>query len=121
MYALAYFILFSLIFTSTHSPVYLHNPHVLMPPSRHQSQVVTSIRDQTRSGVKAKKDLSDAEKAIDELFSKINEIKTKAEQSESMVHEICRDIKALDYGKRNLTTSITTLKRLHMLSGLSIY
>ena len=32
-----------------------------------------------------------------------------------MVQEISRDIKALDYGKRHLTTTITTLKRLQML------
>ena len=32
-----------------------------------------------------------------------------------MVQEICRDIKKLDYAKRHLTTSITTLRRLSML------
>ena len=44
-----------------------------------------------------------------------DEIKTKAEQSELMVHEICRDIKSLDYAKRHLTLTITALKRLQML------
>ena len=32
-----------------------------------------------------------------------------------MVDEICHDIKLLDNAKTNLQTSITTLKRLHML------
>ena len=50
-----------------------------------------------------------------ELFVKVREIKGKAEQSEQMVHEICRDIKSLDYAKRHLTTTITALKRLQML------
>ena len=45
----------------------------------------------------------------------VRDIKTKAEQSESMVHEICRDIKSLDYAKRHLTLTITALKRLQML------
>lgn len=45
----------------------------------------------------------------------MRDIKTKAEQSEQMVHEICRDIKSLDYAKRHLTQTITALKRLQML------
>ena len=45
----------------------------------------------------------------------VRDIKTKAEQSEQMVQEICRDIKSLDYAKRHLTQTITALKRLQML------
>lgn len=50
-----------------------------------------------------------------ELMHKIHEIKTKAEQSETMVQEICRDIKKLDCAKRHITTTITALHRLTML------
>lgn len=46
---------------------------------------------------------------------KIHEIKTKAVQSETMVQEICRDIKKLDCAKRHITTTITALHRLTML------
>lgn len=46
---------------------------------------------------------------------KIREIKTKAGQSETMVQEICRDIKKLDFAKKHITTSITALHRLTML------
>jgi Vps53-like, N-terminal len=53
--------------------------------------------------------------AIDDLFGKINEIRHKAEQSELMVQEICRDIKKLDYAKKHLTHTITTFRRLSML------
>lgn len=53
------------------------------------------------------------------LFFKIKEIKEKATQSEQMVQEITQDIKSLDYAKRHLTTSITTLKRLQMLGMFS--
>lgn len=50
-----------------------------------------------------------------ELTYKIREIKTKAEQSEMMVQEICRDIKKLDFAKKHITTTITALHRLTML------
>lgn len=50
-----------------------------------------------------------------ELFTKVREIKAKAEQSEVMVQEICRDIKKLDYAKKHITTTITALHRLSML------
>lgn len=45
----------------------------------------------------------------------MREIKAKAEQSEVMVQEICRDIKKLDYAKKHITTTITALHRLSML------
>lgn len=50
---------------------------------------------------------------------KIREIKTKAEQSETMVQEICRDIKKLDFAKKHITTTITALHRLTMLGWYS--
>lgn len=49
---------------------------------------------------------------------KILEIKTKAEQSETMVQEICRDIKKLDFAKKHITTTITALHRLNMLGTI---
>ena len=62
-----------------------------------------------------RQDLSSATAAIDELFGKINDIRRKAEQSEVMVQEICRDIRKLDYAKQHLTQSITALRRFAML------
>lgn len=52
---------------------------------------------------------------MQELMYKIREIKTKAVQSETMVQEICRDIKKLDFAKKHITTTITALHRLTML------
>lgn len=54
---------------------------------------------------------------VQELLQKILDIQTKAEASESLVEEICRDIKKLDYAKRHLTTAITALRRLAMLTA----
>ena len=73
------------------------------------------MRAQTSAGSSARKDLENGKQSVAELFVKVREIKGKAEQSEQMVHEICRDIKSLDYAKRHLTTTITALKRLQML------
>ncbi|KAG1168987.1 hypothetical protein G6F36_012152 [Rhizopus arrhizus] len=60
-------------------------------------------------------DLNKAKDAIKELFKKVQDIKSKATQSESMVQEITQDVKSLDYAKRHLTSSVTVLKRLQML------
>ncbi|KAG1348016.1 hypothetical protein COCNU_06G018450 [Cocos nucifera] len=67
------------------------------------------------SGTKAKEDLAAATRAVQELMHKMHEIKTKAEQSETMVQEICRDIKKLDFTKKHITITITALHRLTML------
>jgi hypothetical protein len=75
------------------------------------------IRGQTNVGEEGKHSLEEAQNAILQLFTKIKDIKDKAEKSEAMVKEITRDIKQLDHAKRNLTTSITTLNHLHMLVG----
>ncbi|KAI7903387.1 Vps53-like protein [Cokeromyces recurvatus] len=61
------------------------------------------------------KELNKAKQSIQELFKKIQDIKLKATQSESMVQEITHDVKSLDYAKRHLTYSVTVLKRLQML------
>ena len=37
---------------------------------------------------------------MQELFGRIHEIKRKAGESETMVQEICSDIKSLDYAKK---------------------
>jgi len=52
---------------------------------------------------------------VRELFERISAIKAKAEQSEELVSDVCRDIKSLDIAKRNLTLTVTALKRLVML------
>jgi hypothetical protein len=81
---------------------------------RTEDIILREVRHQSYDGEKGQKDLADAKNSIHELFAKINDIKRKAEQSEIMVQEICRDIKSLDYAKKHLTTTITSLKRLHM-------
>jgi len=54
-------------------------------------------------------------------MNKIREIKVKVEQSETMVQEICRDIKKLYFSKKHITTIVGALHHLAMLffSGLN--
>lgn len=82
---------------------------------RVDAEIIAAVRQQSSAGSKAKEDLSAAMGAIKELASKIQEIKVKAEASEVMVQEICRDIKKLDYAKKHITATITALNRLAML------
>ncbi|KAI7742047.1 hypothetical protein M8C21_030053 [Ambrosia artemisiifolia] len=79
------------------------------------AEILTAVRQQSNSGSKAKEDLAAATSAVKELMYKVREIKSKAEQSEAMVQEICRDIKKLDFAKKHITTTITALHRLTML------
>lgn len=78
-------------------------------------EISKTVQAQSEAGHQATKDVDEAKVAIRELFEKIRDMKAKAEQSEVMVQEICRDIKQLDFAKRHLQTTITALKRLHML------
>ncbi|XP_047562013.1 vacuolar protein sorting-associated protein 53 homolog isoform X1 [Lutra lutra] len=84
---------------------------------RLDDNIRTVVRGQTNVGQDGRQALEEAQKAIQQLFGKIKDIKDKAEKSEQMVKEITRDIKQLDHAKRHLTTSITTLNHLHMLAG----
>lgn len=67
----------------------------------------SSVNQVTEQGITSRE--------LQELNGHIQEIKTKADQSEAMVQEICRDIKKLDYAKKHLTSTITALRRLGML------
>lgn len=78
-------------------------------------EISRAVHAQAEAGERAAKDLCEAKAAIYDLHSKIKDIKGKADQSELMVQEICKDIRQLDYAKRHLQTTITALKRLHML------
>ena len=79
---------------------------------RVDEEIYESIRNQAVCSKQTEKDVSAAKMAIRDLYEKIKDIRGKAEQSEVMVEEICKDIKQLDNAKRNLTTTITALHKL---------
>jgi hypothetical protein len=51
-----------------------------------------------------------------DLFQRIELVRARAEQTERAITEMTADIKRLDATKRNLTLSMTALKRLQMLT-----
>ena len=51
------------------------------------------------------------------IAPQVRDIQRKAEESEGMVQDICRDIKKLDFAKKHLTNTITALRRLAMLTA----
>lgn len=51
-----------------------------------------------------------------ELFKRIDSVRERAVRTEMTITEMTADIKKLDGTKRNLTISMTALKRLQMLS-----
>ncbi|KAJ3726398.1 Vps53-like protein [Lentinula guzmanii] len=55
------------------------------------------------------------EEMISELLSQMSRIREKATESEAVVRSITDDIQVLDLAKKNLASSMTTLKRLQML------
>ncbi|KAJ3177891.1 Vacuolar protein sorting-associated protein 53 [Geranomyces variabilis] len=73
------------------------------------------VRSQTDAGERGHKEVEETQAAIKELFNSIKQIREQATASERMVQEITRDIKSLDHAKKNLTCSVTVLRRLQML------
>jgi hypothetical protein len=53
---------------------------------------------------------------LEDLFSNVAEVKAKAEKADGVMGGLTGGIRRLDGGKRNLTISMTALKRLQMLS-----
>ena len=53
---------------------------------------------------------------LTELFKKIDDVRERALKTEQEITEMTADIKQLDNAKRNLTVSMTVLKRLQMLT-----
>lgn len=61
-----------------------------------------------------------AKKDLAELFQRIDNVRERAIRTEMTITEMTADIKKLDGTKRNLTVSMTALKRLQMLSMCDI-
>lgn len=62
-----------------------------------------------------KDQISDARTLISLLIQNIGSIKEKAITSENMVEQITNEIRSLDNAKKNLTKTITTLRKYYML------
>ncbi|KAH7827489.1 Vps53A, component of GARP and EARP complexes [Monocercomonoides exilis] len=90
--------------------------------SQLDSEMSEAVRKQSLSRSKGKEQLERAHTAIDDLRQKIQDIKTKSEESETMVQSICVEISQLDFEKKSLANSISAFKKLQMLvTGLEVF
>lgn len=71
---------------------------------------------QSTSDVESVRSIQSAKADLAELFQKIEGVRARAIQTEETITEMTADIKQLDNTKRNLTLSMTALKRLQMLT-----
>ena len=78
-------------------------------------QLKEVIRDQAYAAEEARMQLDTINERSNQLIDRIGSVKQTAASSESMVKTGCIEIRKLDTAKKNLTFSITALKRLIML------
>ena len=71
---------------------------------------------QSTSDVDSVRRIQDARTELAELFAKIESVRERALETERTITEMTADIKRLDSTKKNLTLSMTALKRLQMLT-----
>ncbi|PRP88723.1 heat-intolerant 1 [Planoprotostelium fungivorum] len=83
--------------------------------NRSDLEILQAVREQVSSGTRGKESLEESKRTIRSLFESIGTIKAKAIESEALLTELCSDVKSLDYAKRNLTATISTLKKLQIL------
>lgn len=87
---------------------------------KHQDDLSTSISAleaaQAQSDESSLQRMQSAKEELAELFSKIESVRTRAIETEQTITSMTADIKRLDGTKRNLTLSMTALKRLQMLT-----
>ena len=74
------------------------------------------MRRQSASDVDSVKRIQAAQTDLTELFQKVEGVRQRAIETEGAITEMTADIKRLDNTKKNLTLSMTALKRLQMLT-----
>ncbi|KAI9813123.1 MAG: Vacuolar protein sorting-associated protein 53 [Pycnora praestabilis] len=74
------------------------------------------VTAQSTSDADSAQRIQTAKADLAELFRKIENVRERASQTERAITEMTADIKRLDGTKRNLTLSMTALKRLQMLT-----
>jgi len=78
--------------------------------------ILDAVKLQSTRAESAAEEIVHAKDSIKQLQRKVSEIRGKAEESEEMVEKICKDIKKLDYAKKHLTFTISSLQKFHMLN-----
>ncbi|KAK0938855.1 Vacuolar protein sorting-associated protein 53 [Friedmanniomyces endolithicus] len=103
-----------------HSSTLSTVPKVSTALRRHQhaldDDISTLVRVQTTSDSDSVRRIQDAKAELEQLFAKIEGVRERALETERAITEMTADIKRLDSTKKNLTLSMTALKRLQMLT-----
>lgn len=74
------------------------------------------MEEQVTSNAESVERIQAAKADLSELFKKIDDVRERALKTEQAITEMTADIKQLDNAKKNLTLSMTALKRLQMLT-----
>ena len=80
------------------------------------ANISSLVTAQSTSDADSVRWIHDAKEELAELFAKIEGVRERALETERAITEMTADIKRLDSTKRNLTLSMTALKRLQMLT-----
>jgi hypothetical protein len=78
--------------------------------------ITAAVGTQLASDAESVRRIQEAKSELADLFKKIEGVRERAIQTEQAITEMTADIKRLDGTKRNLTLSMTALKRLQMLT-----
>ncbi|KAK5738553.1 Vacuolar protein sorting-associated protein 53 [Elasticomyces elasticus] len=104
----------------SHSSTLSTVPKVSAALRRHQDEldrdINSLVRAQTTTDSDSVRRIQDARAELEDLFAKIEGVRGKALETERAITEMTADIKRLDSTKKNLTLSMTALKRLQMLT-----
>ena len=79
-------------------------------------EIAAHVKQQSTSDVESVKRIQEAKTDLAELFQKVEGVRLRAIETEEAITEMTADIKRLDNTKKNLTLSMTVLKRLQMLT-----
>lgn len=104
----------------SHPSTLSHVARVSSSLSRHQNEldddISTLVTLQTTSDSDSVRRVQDTKSELAELFAKIEGVRERALETERAITSMTADIKRLDSTKKNLTLSMTALKRLQMLT-----
>ena len=79
-------------------------------------EIAAQVQQQSTSDGDSVKRIQAAKADLAELFQKVEGVRQRAIETEEAITEMTADIKRLDNTKKNLTLSMTALKRLQMLT-----
>ena len=79
-------------------------------------EIAGLVRSQSAADIDSIQRIQAAKQDLAELFKKIGSVQERATQTEQAITDMTAEIKRLDSTKRNLTLSMTALKRLQMLT-----